>query len=232
MKFHKTLAILFFLTVSFDSLSQKVALYAGTQIPVKYDIGFEYKISRKISTNFNLGILTTPYDEAILGILEELGVSQPYIKMIGNTFKVGVVGDLGVRYHYKKNYFGIYGQNIYLFAQTTPTDQLERNLNIKISKFIAFGNRPNPQLSLKSDLWQMGVLYGRRFELKNPKYEFRTEIAVSANITSKSKLYLDNVENAKLSELIDKELKPTYKDYAYLPSLNVYFVYKFLPKNK
>ncbi len=218
--------------ISFDVLGQKVAIYAGTQIPVKYDIGFEYKISPKISANFNIGILTKPYDEAILGILEEFGVSQPYIKMIGNTFKIGIVGDLGVRYHYKKNYFGIYGQNIYLFAQTSPTDQVERNLNIKITRNITFGNRTAPQLDLKSNLWQMGLLYGRRFELKNPKYEFKAELALSANLTSTSKMYLDGIENAKLSELIDSELKPVYKDYAYLPSLNVYFVYKFLQKNR
>ena len=74
----------------------------GTQIPLKYDLGFEYKFLPKFSSNLNFGILTKPYDAAILGIIQAFGLEEGYINMIGNAFKLGLVTDLGFRFHHKK----------------------------------------------------------------------------------------------------------------------------------
>jgi hypothetical protein len=215
--------LILFLSLSFKSYNQKAMISLGTQIPLKYDLGFEFKFLPKFSSNLNFGILTKPYDAAILGIIQAFGLEEGYINMIGNAFKLGLVTDLGFRFHHKKNYFGIFGQHIYMFAQDTPNELVESFLDIDLDfyKKTKIGSKFDLDLTLQSVLYQVGILYGRRFELKNPKFEIRTEFAVSKNVYSKSKLFIEDKERTELSALIDAELKPIYMDYTYIPSINV-----------
>ncbi|MBI2259028.1 MAG: hypothetical protein HYU67_09025 [Flavobacteriia bacterium] len=211
------------------SIGQNTSFSLGSQIPLKYDIGFEYKIIPKISSNLNFGILSKPFDKAILGIIHAFGLEEGYIQMIENSFKLGLVTDLGVRFQFKKNYIGIFGQNIFMFAQDTPNELVESFLNIDLNNFkkTKIGSKIDLEVKLQSNLFQFGLLYGRRFELKNPKHEIRTEFFLSANIFSNSKFFIEDRKNEELTQLINKELKPIYKDYTYIPTINVYYVFKF-----
>lgn len=217
--------------------AQTLTICAGTQAPLKYDAGLDFKFAKRFSVSAGAGVLTRPYDKAILNIIEAFGLEEGYVNMISNAFSYGMVYDGGIRFHYRKNYFGVYAQYINLAAQDAPQDLVESYLGIDLSPY----RKPKPfvtkniEVALESNLLQLGVLYGRRFVFKNPKFEIRTELGISKNITSQSYFYIDGSKSESLSEVTNEELKPIYMDYAYIPTINLYLVYnlwsKKFPKN-
>ena len=58
-----------------------------------------------------------------------------------------------------------------MLAQDTPNELVESFLDIDLDlyKKTKIGSKFDLDLTLQSVLYQVGILYGRRFELKNPK---------------------------------------------------------------
>ncbi len=200
---------------------------AGIEIPLQYTIQYSLITGDNLSFSSQLGILTYPYNDAILFTLESFGVDEKTIRLIKNAFQIGFLVDMGVNYHFRDNYIGTYGQWINLTAADTPIDLIENYFGIvfPIPEFI-----PGfiPEISLQSELFQAGLLYGRIFHLKeHPHIEIHAEAAISKNLASKSKLSSENTEVDFINIEIDKALDKTYSRYAYIPSINIYFVYKF-----
>ncbi len=200
---------------------------AGSEIPLQYAIQYEMRTGNSFSVNAQFGVLTDPYNDAIIFTLESFGVDDKTIRLIENAFQFGLIIDVGVNYHFGKNYMGVYGQWINLTAADTPFELVENYLGISfpIPPFI-----PDfvPEVSLQSELFQLGLLYGRRFSFKNhPAIEIHTEFAVSKNLGSRSKLSSENVEVDFVNDQVDKELDAIFSDYAYIPTLNIFFVYQF-----
>ena len=81
-------------------------------------------------------------------------------------------------------------------------------------------------LQLTSNLYNVGLLIGRRFHFKNPKWQFRTEFAIAKVLGSKTKLSSDYRDLVNLSVIVNDELEEYYWEYGYLPSLNFYLAYK------
>jgi hypothetical protein len=202
----------------------------GTQIPFQYNIGYENRFTGRFSANLQAGILTKPYDQAIINIMSKLGVGDVYIRVLESAFKFGFVGDLSGRYHFGKNYTGIYGQFIRLSGQDTPSGLVESAFKVNLSNYPRKRNQPIPaageNLFIQSSLVQLGILYGRRFLFKDPQWEIHAEFSISKNISSQTKVTSETREVVNLQTLINNELVSLYKDYAYIPSLNVYLVYK------
>lgn len=218
-----TVFALFLITL--NNQASEFKLKIGTQIPLQYNLGAEFNANKYIGVSGNFGVLTKPYDKAILGILKAFGTEEVYIEIIQSAFALGLVGDFGFTIHCnKKNYFRLFGQYVALSADDTPVDLIETYYNINLD-----GNRFNRNneinLSMKSNLLQAGLTYGHSFALPNPRMKIDLELSVSKNISANTELFLNQNYLLNASTLINSDLEKMYFDYAYIPSINIYFTY-------
>ena len=125
---------------------------------------------------------------------------------------------------------GTFGQFINLRGRGTAPDPVEEYFDENFSMFpLKPGSDPEDrQVSVRSSLLQIGVLYGRRFPLENEHFEIDAEFGVSKNIWSYNRLTSDNRDLQEMDDEVDRKLDYYYSRYGYLPSLTVAFVYKFL----
>lgn len=223
--------LLFFVFATLPvSLLAQHSLKIGTQFPIQYAVQYDYHFHPKWSANAQVGVLTKPYDAVILNLLNALGVEQEIVNVLNSAFNFGVITQVGGNYHFGKNYVGALGSWIHLNAADTPVSAVEAAFNVSVASYPTRPrqNNSNPvTLTLASDLYNVGILYGRRFTFANPKIELHTEFSFAKTIASSS--YVESPQRAleTLSTPVDAELKTTYLDYGYLPSINVFFVYKF-----
>jgi hypothetical protein len=201
----------------------------GTQIPIQYALQYDYQFHKHWSADVQGGILTTPYDKVILSVMKSLGVNQDIVNVITSVFNFGVLSQAGVNYHFNKNYVGLTGSWMHLQAADAPISAVEAAFGVNVSSYPL---RPRQsiktpvQLTLTSDLFNAGILYGRRFTFKNPKIELHTEFSFAKTLYSTSAIDSEQKSVEQLSTIANDELKSIYIDYGYLPSINVFFVYK------
>lgn len=214
------------------SFAQQNILKIQAEVPLQFGIGYEGRLTNRFSFVLQTGVLTQPNSTLIVNTLEALGTDEQIVLMIDNAFDFGIVGEAGINCNFGKNYFGTFVQVIGLKAGDTPTELVEAYFEEDISTYPA--RRRNIQteemtLSLKSTLYQAGLLYGRRFPLANKHFEIDAEFGVSANIGSQSKLSSNDRDLQALSAEVDDELQYYYSHYAFVPSLTVALAYKFRP---
>lgn len=123
---------------------------------------------------------------------------------------------------------GFYGQLIRLNASNTSIELLSSYFN---KDFSILGNMQSLELTLQSNLYQFGLLYGRSFQLNNPHFSFALEFGVSMNINSKNSFssnrpYLDQTKPAKqLYSELDDELSMLFKQCVFISTVNLIFIY-------
>lgn len=236
----KIVIFLFFLNIFYSFSQSAHSIKIGTEIPLQYSIMYEQKIKENITSNIQLGILTKPYDKIILSILQSLGTDKAIIKMIEDAFSFGNLISAGVNYHKNKNYVGFFSQYINLKAGTSSTEMLENYFQLDINDFIQIdGGQLNKitykgqelefiiPIKLKSELYQIGFLYGRRFPLTE-HFEICSEFALSKTFYSRNTLYIFNSQSPLIiNNIIDSELKQVYLKYSFIPTLNLRCSYFF-----
>jgi hypothetical protein len=203
----------------------------GTQFPLQYSAGFNYHFTPALSARFQAGLVTKPYDRFILRMMEWYGLNHTLSRTIENSLQVGSMFSAGTNYHFGKNYAGIYGQFAHLKGQTSLAEVLETYLNRDIP-FLGI-NIPLLELSARSNLYNIGIVYGRRFVLPNPRFEIYTEAGIAKIISSGNRFSSssDLLERLgvvqQLYSNLDNDFRSAYRRYGYLPSVSVYLVYKF-----
>ncbi len=218
-----------FSLISLCAIAQEHSVRLSAEVPVQFAVGYQNKFSKHFSVDVSAGVLTEPNSTIILDVLKAFGTDEQIVLMIGDAFKFGLVGEIGVNYHFKNNYIGIYFQVIDLQAANTPTALIEDYFGTTVSGYpTKRGRQPsNPKfLTLKSTLFQGGVLYGRIFPL-NKHYSIIAEFGCSANLYSISKLSTDTRDLSSLSKAVDAELARYYKEYAFVPSITLGLSYRF-----
>ena len=216
-----------FLGINVNLYAQKHAIKIGTDFPLQYAIGYDFQISPKFSAGTKVGILTTPYDEIILGLFKLFGANEKIIDIIGNGYELGGIFELGGNYYFKNHYITINGQYVNLQASQARVEVIEELIDIDLEKLPPI---LNPQIKddvieVKSSLLQAAIRYGWIKQLKNPRFQLRTEVSLSLNITSKTELRSDLYDISNATMVMDKILKEFYHHYAYLPTFNIYLVY-------
>lgn len=209
--------------------AQHSSLRVMAEVPVQFGLGYEARLSNHFSVALSAGVLTPPNSTLIIDVLKKLGTDEQITLMIKDAFKFGLVGEGGVNYHFRRNYVGTFVQVIALHGGDAPTALVEDYFNTSINSYPTTKGRAQTNekyLNLKSTLYQAGILYGRRFPLKNKRFEIDAEFGMSANVSSKSELTSEVRNLATLSTVVDKELASYYSEYAFVPSLTVCFVYK------
>jgi hypothetical protein len=215
-----------FLLKSQTAPLQKSSFYAGSNIPLFYSMGYDYRFIDKASFDIQLGLLATPYDKVILKVLEVFDTDEMLVNTIGEAFSVGYNFQPSVRWHFGKYHLGIYYSYLMLHANESPASAMENYYGVSI---------PDPQyreLSLHSNLHSGGLVFGREFQFNNPAFRLNLELSAAKTFASQSLLKGKDGRTLKyMSELIHTELSIYYTDYGYLPSVNVFFTYT-LPGRK
>jgi hypothetical protein len=223
--------LLLLLAVSFPFIlpAQKHSIKTLAEVPIQFGVGYEGFVSKRFSISAQAGVLSEPNSTLIIHILEKLGTTPEIIDIIEESFKFGLVGELGVNYNFGKNYVGTFGQFINLRGRGTAPDPIEEYFDENFSLFpLKPGSDPDDrQVSVRSSLIQVGILYGRRFPLKNKQFEIDAEFGISKNVWSKNRLYSENRDLSGMDEEVDEKLDYYYSRYGYIPSITVAFVYKF-----
>ncbi|MEO9476445.1 MAG: hypothetical protein ABJG41_12965 [Cyclobacteriaceae bacterium] len=201
----------------------------NVEIPIQYGLGYEGRIYKKWNGVFQVGLLTKPNSTLVLNVLESFGVEQSVVLMLEDAFESGLVLEQGINYNLKRSYFGVFAQQYFLRGSETPIKFVEDAMDEDLSQYPRLQNRRNSNdntIELKSDLWQVGVLYGYRLALKN-HLELNFELAVSANLGSQSSVSSDARNYKELSKRVDVYLRDIYSRYGYVPSITVALARKF-----
>jgi len=209
-----------------------VSLYAqssqniqiGTQFPLQHFISYENQFHPHWSVTAQAGVFTAPYKKMILKTLNIFCIDDALTSLLGDAVSSGAALQPTVKYHFKKNYFGLYYLWFSLKADESPRGALESYYNISL---------PNPpgsstitELYAKCKAHNIGIMYGRRFVLKNTKMELRTEIGIAKTLGSESTIFTENHTFDAASQAVDVYLKDYLMEYGYVPTLNMMFVYK------
>ncbi len=208
------------------------SIFVGTQIPLQYAVGYTYRFSDRFSARVQLGLLTKPYDRFIRGSMEAFGLKKELGRVIAKSFRGGTILGAGANYHFGKSYVGLYGQYIQLRSGgVTPADALGIYFNRDFSSFDPQG-LPVFEFSMQSNLYPVGALYGRQFQLNNPRWRIDAELSLAKVITSAStfssnRSAVDRTGLAKnLYRALDREVGEAYQQQGWLPTINVYLVYQ------
>lgn len=226
--FGTLVAILFFSTLTI--FGQKHSVKIGTDIPLQYAIGYDYQISQRFSTGIKFGVLTTPYDEILLGLFELFGANENVIEVIKNGYEYGLILELGGNYHFGKNHLiGLSGQFIDLRSSQARAEAIETMLGIDFSDLPGpiQDAAPDDIYSVKSNLYQLVVRYGWTKQLKNPRFKIRPEVSLSINLSSYTQVQSDEYDISDIQDDVNDFMKTFYHHYGYIPTFGVYFVYTF-----
>ncbi len=210
---------------------QKHHLKLNIEVPVQMGFGYQYCLNERFSVYSQLGFLTEPNTSIILNTLEGLGTEAATISLLESAFSSGIVAESGLLYHFKSFYIGSFIQYIYLNGEDNSEDLIENLLDIELpERRRTVRTNPNPvsdgeDITLKTRLLQMGMLFGKNFHLTTRSYLF-TELAISRNLTSNSFLSSPDRNLNAASVSMDDYLDSVYASYAYIPSISVGYAIK------
>lgn len=237
----KLYILLFFLLFISLVKAQKHHIMLGTDIPLQYAVGYEFKPAKWVGFQAKAGLLLPPYDQAILGILGLFGVEKGIISIIDGAFKQGNVGQFSINIHASKWYGSMYTQYFDLNAADVPQNLIENYygydlnpLNVPMIKIPGISGK-HVLITMRSELLQAGLGFGRKIVIAK-NVELRLELMVGKNIWNKTELDVSSVKGTvygllfdeeDLKEQIETDLHESYKNYAYTPSFNVYWLFRF-----
>jgi len=235
MKFYFLLAVL---TLSGAARGQAQTqsrhdFFLGTQVPVQSGIGYGYNFTDHYALRGQFGFLTPPYDKIIIQSMEWFGFDQRLSKALDESFRLGTVLTLSPQYRFGNNFVMLQGQYAHLNGSITLQRAAELYLNVDLPDLSSIPFLPvlQPELTTRSNLFILGLNYGRRFPLPNTPLSLQLEagfakIMGSANRFSSSLGSLDNISLIQgYYQRMDDRLRDSYWKYGYIPSVSVYLVY-------
>jgi hypothetical protein len=216
--------------LSGTAIAQRSSLKVIAEVPLHFGIGYEGRIGGGFSAGGSLGVLTSPNSDLIITYLKIIGTDEELVLIIDDAFQLGWVGEINVNYCFKRNYAGIFSQAIGAQAGDVDPELIEDYFDVELDDYPlkpGGSNVSEKNVTVRTRLYQLGLLYGRRFPLKDNRFEIDAEVGLSTNIGSTSKIYSDNRDFPALNERLNVTLQDFYSDYALIPSAAVMFVYKF-----
>lgn len=228
--------LIFSLIVLIGSLNlsgQKFSLSAGTDIPYQHYLAVNLEM-KKIDFSYRSGILTPPYSDAILDIINVLGTDDIYIDLLDASFDFGWTNSIGTYYKFgkKKDWYG--GGEIrydYLTAADAPQNIIQTITGKPINSLNFLFSSIELKLGLK--MLATGFRFGKSFTLSsNNKHHLKTEISVNKYIMTQSILELQGFNLGLNLEPINKELdrllwEDVFKKYGYIGGIGFAYSYSF-----
>jgi hypothetical protein len=199
------------------------------EVPVQMGVGFEASLSHRFSLSLQAGVLRDPNSTLMMETFKAFGNDEEIVQMIEKSFKHGLVIEGGLNYNIGKSYVGVFYQQINLGSGESPASAYESQFNTDINLLAVKPGRPTlveKSVNIQSNLSQVGILYGRRFALVNPKFEIDVEAGISKNIDSVTKVTSENREVDLFSQEVNQELDAWFARHAIIPSLMVALAFK------
>lgn len=214
----KYLTYLTFLILLFPAVCQEAdhSLKLNIEIPVQMGIGYDYQWTDRISSGVQIGILREPNSSIILSSMEAFGTDELTLDLIENAFSSGWIYELDVHYHFTRFYAGVFTQHARLSGEETSEDLIVQITGNELPQRRRI-QREN-DIELASNLWQLGLLIGRKFQLGERGFLF-TELGFSMNIFSESTVSSEERNLAATSQVIEDYLTDIYASYAFIPSI-------------
>ncbi|MDQ3394803.1 MAG: hypothetical protein M3512_11930 [Bacteroidota bacterium] len=234
MKKNILIILAFFFALKGYSQTNHFFLKAGTQIPFQHNAGSEFVLNSRLGFQMQYGLLTAPYQGYISKVVSQFENDRKLIKLIDDSFQSGSILGLGFNYHFQKNYFGAFGQYISLRNASSASEALQAYYNFDFSFLNAITGPVD--LTLQSNLYNLGLMYGRRFILKDPGLQMHLELGVSKNLTSKNNLqsnlaFIDRLGLAQnLYNRLDHSLRDIFSSHIVIPTINIYIVYDLMSR--
>lgn len=223
--------ILIFITlvsISFDSTGQQFSLNSGTDIPYQFYIGGNARFGN-VEGYYRTGILTPPYSDVILDLLEVIGTEEIFINVLDASYQRGWMNGIGTTYRFGKEnrwYGGVEMRFDYLAAAATGKEVIlaaaERDTN-------------NPFISNSTDLemsmWLIdaGIRAGRIFPLSpESQHCLVLEISASKHLATQTSLSGNGQDLNRLNAALDESLwEYVFKPYGYLGGVGIAYRYNF-----
>lgn len=234
---YKVLIIILLLFVSATSFAQTHRLKFGTQIPISFALGYEYQFKNKLTGGLQVGVLTSPYTEFFTSMMRNWGMSVEMKNILEEATTYAIVVQPSVGYTFNEKYhIELFGQHVFGPATTPP-----------ITSFLSFFGTTaeeyqdlidliplETELEISARLYYVGLQIERRFQLKNPKWEFRLGVGFTSNIRTRNTLKIEQRGSVQLGQdvidditlQVNEEIRDTYLKYAHIPVVNVMFVRK------
>ena len=213
-------------------VSSRSEVFVGTQIPLQFTAGYGFHFSDRISARAQAGFITKPYSGFIVDALEAFGLDNYLSRVIKKAFSSGTVLGIGPNYHFGKNYIGVYAQYINLKGGgISPADALSIYFKRDFTSFDV-NALPAFQFSMQSNILNTGLLFGRQFQLKHPQLSINGEAGLSKIVASKNsfasnRTLIDATAFARnMYKEFDREMQSAYWKHGFIPSINVYLVYR------
>jgi len=222
---------LFFATGAFAQTNH-LFIKAGTQIPFQHTFGTEFVLNSRIGFQMQYGLLTAPYEGNIRKVVALYETNEDLLQIIEDSFQSGTILGAGFNYHFGKNYIGGFGQYISLRNTSSASAALRAYYGFDFSILDVITGPVN--LTLQSNLYNAGILYGRRFMIHKPNLQLHLEAGISKNITSRNVLQSNrpNIDNLgyvqNLYGQVDHSLRETYLTHLIIPTFNIYLVYDLM----
>jgi hypothetical protein len=201
----------------------------GTQVPFQHSLIYDHRITPGFSINGGLGLIAAPYTNMRFAALENRGlITSTDRDVLERSFRSGLSYQLGANFHFQKNYVRVFGQLTHLNGDLAITDLVNLYLKTNIPPVANFLN----PIEINSNVPMVGMLFGRRFPV-GPRSEFHAEVSLSKtlghNTTYKTGTFVDHlaVVNDIVYSGLNHDLDNYFSNYGWIPSLNIYYVYKF-----
>ncbi|HEY5822762.1 MAG TPA: hypothetical protein VIT44_00260 [Cyclobacteriaceae bacterium] len=229
MKRSTQLLTLLLIGFSYAAVAQRSSIKVIAELPLHFGIGYEGQVAKHFSIGGSVGVMTAPNSTLILDYMRFVGTDELVVLILEDAFKLGIVGELNFNYNFGRNYVGVFGQYIGVQAGDASMAVVEDYFNTTQQEYPfrpGKAGTSDKYVTVRTRLYQAGVLFGHRFPFKGSPFEIDLEMGLSANIGSKSRMYSENRDLEKLSARFDSTLKDFYHQYAFIPSIGVLFVYK------
>lgn len=222
-----TICAMILFATSVKAQEYKHGIKLGTQIPLQYSLMYEFQPAERFSLNVGAGAIAPPYPTTILNIIGRLNVTSDRTnRLIEESYESGIVFEAGANYHFGKNYVRLFGQTMNLSGEASFADLAQ------IYTGINFNFNVNQGLELNSRLIQAGLLFGHRFEFPDIRHQIHLEGSISKTFSAKTKFesgtFLDRLGVVQtIYDQFDRDIDSFFKENSYVPTLNIYYVYKF-----
>lgn len=204
----------------------------GAQIPLYYSISYEEKIWENLNLGIQGGWLKDPFTQILIKEAKRRDLDNELGTIIQDQFSLGYNVQPFLNYRFKHFYIGASYSYTSLTATDLPYDKLANIYNIDLNSYL--NNNPFFLLLLKdielnSILHLPGLFVGREFQFNKPHFMLGVEIGFQKIVATKNALTYgaNKSEMPIIADVVNNDLNDYYLEEGNIPSLNVYFVYRF-----
>lgn len=215
--------------------SSEQGVHFGIKLPYSYNIGYYKRFNPRIGMHADFQFITFPFSNVPIVYMEMWGADPKLAAILDEPYSIGAGLDIGAHYYFgsdnRRYYVGLSAQWMNLLKRDISDEVINEAFDVDLDgpKFpegpITKADSKKP-LTLNTNYVQLGIFAGKKWQLYNPDWEVRIEIAMSMNLFSHHNLQSDYRYITPVAKQANEELQDMMHKYAWFPSLNIFMIYK------